>query len=129
MQDCVNELPQAHYACLQFLMFHLCRVIQHANVNFVSHFLHCYFYHSNINQMSVTNLAVVFAPTLMRPSDPARELTDMKYQQQVIVGLLENYSTIFDDAVPPGNTGHGGNSGNPVTPGIAGNANNNNNKI
>lgn len=32
----VNEIPRTHRDCLQFLVFHLSRVIQHASVNLVS---------------------------------------------------------------------------------------------
>jgi hypothetical protein len=32
----VNEIPKAHRDTLQFLVFHLSRVIQHANDNLVS---------------------------------------------------------------------------------------------
>jgi hypothetical protein len=32
----VNELPRAHRDCLQFLVFHLSRVIQHEAENLVS---------------------------------------------------------------------------------------------
>lgn len=39
----INEIPRTHRDCLQFLVFHLSRVIQHANVNLVSStFLICY---------------------------------------------------------------------------------------
>jgi hypothetical protein len=31
-----NEIPRAHRDCLQFLVFHLSRVIQHAKDNLVS---------------------------------------------------------------------------------------------
>lgn len=36
LQAAVNEIPKAHRDTLQFLVFHLSRVIQHASDNLVS---------------------------------------------------------------------------------------------
>ncbi|KAF1913021.1 hypothetical protein BDU57DRAFT_503758 [Ampelomyces quisqualis] len=77
----VNEIPRAHRDTLQFLVFHLSRVIQHANDNL----------------MTPLNLAVVFAPTIMRPMDIQRELTDVQAQRVAVQALLENYKTVFGD--------------------------------
>ncbi|KAF2193238.1 rho-type GTPase-activating protein-like protein 2 [Zopfia rhizophila CBS 207.26] len=77
----INEIPRAHRDCLQFLVFHLSRVIQHANDNL----------------MTPLNLAVVFAPTIMRPMDIQRELTDVSAQRIAIQALLENYKTVFGE--------------------------------
>ncbi|KAJ4364637.1 Rho-type gtpase-activating protein [Neocucurbitaria cava] len=77
----VNEIPKAHRDTLQFLVFHLSRVIQHASDNL----------------MTPLNLAVVFAPTIMRPMDIQRELTDVQQQRVAVQALLENYKTVFGE--------------------------------
>lgn len=94
----VNEIPKAHRDTLQFLVFHLSRVIQHASDNLVcfsdmvrdapSLILH---------QMTPLNVAVVFAPTIMRPVDIQRELTDVQQQRVAVQALLENYKIVFGD--------------------------------
>ncbi|KAF2109918.1 hypothetical protein BDV96DRAFT_228979 [Lophiotrema nucula] len=79
MVAAINDIPRAHRDTLQFLVFHLSRVMQHANENL----------------MTPLNLAVVFAPTIMRPVDIQRELTDVSHQRVAVQGLLENYKLIF----------------------------------
>jgi hypothetical protein len=37
MIGAINEIPRAHRDCLQFLVFHLSRVIQHSSENLVSY--------------------------------------------------------------------------------------------
>ncbi|KAH3996300.1 hypothetical protein HBI56_139580 [Parastagonospora nodorum] len=81
LQAAVNEIPKAHRDTLQFLVFHLSRVIQHASDNL----------------MTPLNLAVVFAPTIMRPMDIQRELTDVSTQRVAVQALLENYKTVFGE--------------------------------
>ncbi|KAL5117837.1 hypothetical protein ACEQ8H_004311 [Pleosporales sp. CAS-2024a] len=81
LQAAVNEIPKAHRDTLQFLVFHLSRVIQHANDNL----------------MTPLNLAVVFAPTIMRPMDVQRELSDVQSQRVAVQALLENYKTVFGE--------------------------------
>jgi hypothetical protein len=46
--------------------------------------------------MTPLNLAVVFAPTIMRPATIEREMTDMQIQRQTVQSLLEHYKVIFD---------------------------------
>ncbi|OCK86068.1 RhoGAP-domain-containing protein [Lepidopterella palustris CBS 459.81] len=75
----VNELPRSHRDCLQFLVFHLSRVIQHETENL----------------MTPLNLAVVFAPTIMRPISIEREMTDVQQQRVAVQALLENHKFIF----------------------------------
>ncbi|KAL6702450.1 Rho-type gtpase-activating protein [Coniothyrium glycines] len=77
----VNEIPKSHRDTLQFLVFHLSRVIEHANHNL----------------MTPLNLAVVFAPTIMRPMDIQRELTDVSPQRVAVQALLENYQAVFGE--------------------------------
>lgn len=45
--------------------------------------------------MTPLNLAVVFAPTIMRPMDIQRELSDVAFQRNAVQALLENYKYIF----------------------------------
>ncbi|KAL1608511.1 Rho-type gtpase-activating protein [Paraconiothyrium brasiliense] len=75
----LKEIPRPHYDTLQFLVFHLARVIQH----------------SKDNLMTPLNLAVVFAPTIMRPTDINRELTDMQTQRNAVQTLLEDHKNVF----------------------------------
>jgi len=80
MREAVNELPKAHRDCLEFLIFHLARVTTHEKDNL----------------MTPLNLAVVFAPTIMRPASIEREMTDMLVQRQTVQALLEHNKVIFD---------------------------------
>jgi hypothetical protein len=50
--------------------------------------------------MTPLNLAVVFAPTIMRPTDVQRELTDMSAQRVAVEALLENHKDIFFEPAP-----------------------------
>lgn len=52
----------------------------------------------NTLQMTPLNLAVVFAPTIMRPASIEREMTDMQIQRQAVQSLLELNKVIFDSA-------------------------------
>jgi hypothetical protein len=47
--------------------------------------------------MTPLNLAVVFGPTIMRPMDIQRELTDVVFQRNAVQALLENYRLIFSN--------------------------------
>ncbi|KAM0563306.1 hypothetical protein ACHAPJ_001024 [Fusarium lateritium] len=76
------SMPQRHRDCLEFLMFHLARVAQREPENL----------------MSPKNLAVVFAPTIMRDTSLEREMTDMHAKNLAIQFVIENSSTIFEDA-------------------------------
>ncbi|KAH7128772.1 hypothetical protein B0J11DRAFT_278958 [Dendryphion nanum] len=75
----LDDIPRAHRDCLQFLVFHLSRVIKHANENL----------------MTPLNLAVVFAPTIMRPMDIQRELSDVQTQRVAVQALFEHHRFIF----------------------------------
>ncbi|KAF2684075.1 RhoGAP-domain-containing protein [Lentithecium fluviatile CBS 122367] len=81
MHAVLKDIPRAHFDTLQFLIFHLSRVIQHADENL----------------MTPLNLAVVFAPTIMRSTSVEREVQDMTQQRNAIRALLENYQNIFFD--------------------------------
>jgi hypothetical protein len=74
-------MPQSHGDCLEFLMFHLGRVAQREPENL----------------MSPKNLAVVFAPTIMRDTSLEREITDMHAKNIAVQFIIENISNIFAD--------------------------------
>ncbi|KAK7427404.1 Rho-type gtpase-activating protein [Neonectria magnoliae] len=76
------SMPQQHRDCLEFLMFHLARVAKREPENL----------------MSPKNLAVVFAPTIMRDTSLEREMTDMHAKNIAIQFVIENSNTIFEDA-------------------------------
>lgn len=92
LHEQVNELPDANYATLRFLMAHLDRVRSQESVN----------------QMSAHNLAIVFGPTLLSPphdviaSDAAAggpvHLQDMSHQCLVVETILLKYRDIFVDS-------------------------------
>lgn len=91
LHEQVNELPDANYATLRFLMAHLDRVRAQESVN----------------QMTAHNLAIVFGPTLLRPPNEAVladmssksggpvHLQDMGYQCKAIETIILKYKDIF----------------------------------
>lgn len=52
-----------------------------------------------IRQLKMTplNIAVVFAPTIMRPRSIEREMVDTAFQRNAVQTLLENYATVFEE--------------------------------
>ncbi|KAI0012978.1 RhoGAP-domain-containing protein [Xylariaceae sp. FL0662B] len=79
LQNVFNKLPQQHKDCLEFLMFHLSRVASRERENL----------------MSPKNLAVVFAPTIMRDTNIEREMTDMHAKNVAVQFIIENSHNIF----------------------------------
>ncbi|KAI5865080.1 RhoGAP-domain-containing protein [Durotheca rogersii] len=79
LQSVVKQLPQQHKDCLEFLMFHLHRVAERERENL----------------MTPKNLAVVFAPTIMRDTDIEREMTDMHAKNIAVQFMIENTHNIF----------------------------------
>ena len=77
----IRRLPPAHFHTLKYLCDHLLKV---------SH-------HSSRNQMTMENLAIVFAPTLMRSEnpDPMIGLKNSKSTQHIIEILIEQAHDIF----------------------------------
>ncbi|KAG6001509.1 hypothetical protein E4U21_004281 [Claviceps maximensis] len=75
-------MPERHRDCLEFLMFHLHRVAKREPENL----------------MSPKNLAVVFAPTIMRDLSIEREMTDMHSKNIAVQFVIENTNRIFDDS-------------------------------
>lgn len=84
LHERINELPDPNYATCKYFLGHLDRVRQH----------------SDKNQMSVSNLAIVFGPTLLRaPAENAsNSIQDMQYQYKAIETILEHYRDIFVEA-------------------------------
>jgi hypothetical protein len=79
LQKSLLELPPVHRDVLEFLIFHLRRVVdRHAE-----------------NLMTFQNVAVVFAPTIMRPESLAREMTDVQKKNDVLKFLVENCQEVF----------------------------------
>jgi hypothetical protein len=75
-------MPEKHRDCLEFLMFHLDRVAQRQGENL----------------MTPKNLAVVFAPTIMRDRSIEKEMTDMHAKNLAVQFVIENSRTIFAEA-------------------------------
>jgi len=81
MGSIVGQLPREHYETLRVLMLHLHQVQELRPTN----------------RMDAKNLGVVFGPTLMRSSDPAREFGDMAGKAQTVEWLIANAPSIFKD--------------------------------
>ncbi|KAK9472175.1 uncharacterized protein V1510DRAFT_403547 [Dipodascopsis tothii] len=79
LRDVIFTLPACHRRCLEFLMEHLQNVREA----------------SAVNLMTSRNLAVVFAPTLVRDKTGAREMVDMQKKNDVIQFLIENWREVF----------------------------------
>ncbi|KAI0893861.1 RhoGAP-domain-containing protein [Annulohypoxylon nitens] len=79
LQNVFKQLPQQHRDCLEFLMFHLHRVASRERENL----------------MTPKNLAVVFAPTIMRDHTIEREMTDMHAKNLAVQFIIENTHNIF----------------------------------
>ncbi|RMZ74781.1 hypothetical protein DV737_g5745, partial [Chaetothyriales sp. CBS 132003] len=74
MRDAVRQLPPVHYATLDFLMNHLARVVLQEKDNL----------------MTSMNIAVVFAPTIMRPESITRELGDTKAKNDCCMWIVDH---------------------------------------
>ncbi|QKX62364.1 uncharacterized protein TRUGW13939_09523 [Talaromyces rugulosus] len=75
----LDTLPRVHRDVLEFLVFHLKRVVEHEKQNL----------------MTSQNVAVVFAPTIMWPQDIAREMTDVQRKNEALRFIVENCQEIF----------------------------------
>lgn len=81
LRSAVNDLPEHHRNCLEYLCQHLRRVMSMQDRNL----------------MTSLNLAVVFAPTIMRPSSIEREMSDMLAQRTAVQALLELGEGVFGE--------------------------------
>ena len=79
MHRALMDLPKVHRDVLEFLTFHLKRVVERESENL----------------MTSMNIAVVFAPTIMRPESLSRELTDTGRKNEAVQFLVENCQEIF----------------------------------
>ncbi|KAK5941570.1 Rho-type gtpase-activating protein [Knufia obscura] len=79
LRDALAELPRVHYEILDYLMQHLSRVILLEKENL----------------MTPMNVAVVFAPTIMRPESVARELSDTKGKNEVVMWMVNEGAAVF----------------------------------
>jgi len=86
-------------------MFHLARVASRERENLVCTppFYHgtrrpCTHVLTTSSQMSPKNLAVVFAPTIMRDQSIEKEMTDMHSKNIAVQYIIEHSDTIFSDA-------------------------------
>ncbi|WVR08891.1 hypothetical protein IAU60_005950 [Kwoniella sp. DSM 27419] len=88
LHEQVNELPDPNYATLKFFMGHLDRVRRNESVN----------------QMSVSNLSIVFGPTLLGapPEEGGLNLEHMSFQCKAIETILLKYSEIFVEEADDG---------------------------
>ncbi|CAD6573518.1 MAG: Rho-type gtpase-activating protein [Alectoria sarmentosa] len=79
MRNAISELPTHHRDTLEVLVFHLARVVdQQAD-----------------NLMTSQNVAVVFAPTVMRPESLAREMQDTQAKNGAVQFLIEHCQDVF----------------------------------
>lgn len=79
MYRAILDLPKVHRDVLNFLIFHLKRVVEKEKENL----------------MTSMNVAVVFAPTIMRPESLSREMTDTQKKNEAVQFLVENCNAIF----------------------------------
>jgi len=79
LRDALEELPRVHYEILDYLMRHLSRVVELEKENL----------------MTPMNVAVVFAPTIMRPESVARELSDTKGKNEIVMWMVNEGAAIF----------------------------------
>ncbi|KAI5124260.1 hypothetical protein M0805_005109 [Coniferiporia weirii] len=90
LHERVNDLPDPNYATLKFFMGHLYKVVQHEAQN----------------AMPISNIAIVFGPTLFglpsgasagQPIGQANGMADTAFQNKAVETILEHYTDIFID--------------------------------
>ncbi|XP_038065145.1 rho GTPase-activating protein 32-like isoform X2 [Patiria miniata] len=89
MHDTVQQLPPPHYRTLQFLIKHLAKMATHGNQT----------------GMTTKNLAIVWAPNLLRSKDlilaTAAAFMEIKIQATVVEYLIRKADVIFNDKLFP----------------------------
>uniref|UniRef100_A0A9J7Z1I8 Rho GTPase activating protein 42b n=1 Tax=Cyprinus carpio carpio TaxID=630221 RepID=A0A9J7Z1I8_CYPCA len=82
----VHKLPDKNKEMLEILIKHLLNVSTH----------------SENNMMTVSNLGVIFGPTLMRSQEETvAAMMNIKFQNIVVEILIENFEKIFHQALDP----------------------------
>lgn len=89
IKSALAELPRVNYEVLEYLMAHLARIVILERENL----------------MTPMNVAVVFAPTIMRPESVARELSDTKAKNEVVMWMVQETEKVFGS---PMETSRGG---------------------
>ncbi|XP_022109917.1 rho GTPase-activating protein 45-like isoform X2 [Acanthaster planci] len=87
LKGIVTSLPEENFKTLGVLMHHLKRVSEN----------------EDYNQMSASNLGIVFGPTLLKPNDNTASLSalvDMPFQTRAIE-MLVTYSQVFGSSETP----------------------------
>ena len=79
MRSAILELPPRHRDTLEFLVFHLARVVEREKSNL----------------MTSLNVAVVFAPTVMRPESLTREMQESQEKNRAVQFLIEHCQGVF----------------------------------
>ncbi|XP_040826456.1 rho GTPase-activating protein 22 isoform X2 [Ochotona curzoniae] len=84
----VNNLPQANYNLLRYI----CRFLDEVQA------------HSDVNKMSVQNLATVFGPNILRPrvEDPVTIMEGTSLVQHLMTVLIRKHSQLFAAKAPAG---------------------------
>uniref|UniRef100_A0A915J625 Uncharacterized protein n=1 Tax=Romanomermis culicivorax TaxID=13658 RepID=A0A915J625_ROMCU len=94
LKQTIHKLPRANYETTKYLMFHLRRIVQH----------------SEINKMEAKNLALMFAPSIIRPGSDsmATMVSHMSDQCKIIESLILYCDWLFSapetspgDRTPP----------------------------
>ncbi|TKR77120.1 hypothetical protein L596_018149 [Steinernema carpocapsae] len=83
IRNLLRKLPDEHYATLKYLMEHFRSVVSH----------------SAVNKMEVRNMALMFGPSIVRPSDDtmATLVTHMSDQCRLIESFINYFDWMFDD--------------------------------
>ncbi|XP_018090404.1 rho GTPase-activating protein 27 isoform X2 [Xenopus laevis] len=80
-KELIQSLPSPNRDTMQFLFRHLCNVIEYRESN----------------RMSIQSIAIVFGPTLLRPSiEGANIAMFMVFQNQIVEHVLTQYKYIFN---------------------------------
>lgn len=84
IRNLLRKLPRPHYATLHYLIDHLSAITKN----------------SKVNKMETRNLALMFGPSIVRPSDDnmATMVTHMSDQCKIIETLIHYHEWMFDGA-------------------------------
>ena len=79
VRNCIIDLPPRHRDTLEYLIFHLARVVKLQEDNL----------------MTSLNCGVVFAPTIMMGEDPQTDLQNTQQKNWLITFLIDHCNEIF----------------------------------